>query len=72
MAQKSGADSNKGMSEVVGIILLAIALLLCVSQLSFDRNDLPFVRIPANRHPQNWIGEGGAYLAYATFCPLGV
>jgi S-DNA-T family DNA segregation ATPase FtsK/SpoIIIE len=72
MAQKSGADSNNGMNLVIGLILLAIAFMLLVSQLSFDRFDLPFVRIPANRVAQNWIGVGGAYIAYATFCPLGI
>jgi S-DNA-T family DNA segregation ATPase FtsK/SpoIIIE len=72
MAQKSGADSNNGKNLVIGLILLAMAFMLLVSQLSFDRFDLPFVRIPANRVAQNWIGVGGAYIAYATFCPLGI
>jgi S-DNA-T family DNA segregation ATPase FtsK/SpoIIIE len=72
MAQKSGADSNNGKNLVIGLILLAVAFMLLVSQLSFDRFDLPFVRIPANRVAQNWIGVGGAYIAYATFCPLGI
>ena len=60
------------MNEVVGLLLLMVAVLLFVAQLSFDRNDLSFVRVPPNSHPQNWIGTGGAYLAYATFCPLGI
>jgi S-DNA-T family DNA segregation ATPase FtsK/SpoIIIE len=72
MAQKSGTDSNNGRNLVIGLILLAMAFMLLVSQLSFDRFDLPFVRIPANRVAQNWIGVGGAYIAYATFCPLGI
>jgi S-DNA-T family DNA segregation ATPase FtsK/SpoIIIE len=72
MAQKSAAGPKNGMNEVIGLLLLMVAVLLFVSQLSFDRNDLPFVRVPPNRHAQNWIGTGGAYLAYATFCPLGI
>jgi S-DNA-T family DNA segregation ATPase FtsK/SpoIIIE len=72
MAQKSGSDGKHGMNEVIGILLLAAALLLLVAQLSFDRYDLASVRVPPNREAQNWIGTGGAYFAYATFCPLGL
>lgn len=72
MSQKSGMTEKNGMHEVAGVVLLALALLLLVAQWSFDRYDLPSVRVPANRDAQNWVGLGGAYFAYATFCPLGL
>jgi len=72
MSQKSGADPKHGLNEVIGIVLLAVALLLLVAQLSFDRYDLASVRVPPNREANNWIGAGGADLAYLTFCPLGI
>jgi S-DNA-T family DNA segregation ATPase FtsK/SpoIIIE len=72
MSQKSGADSNHGLNDVIGIALLAAALLLLVAQLSFDRYDLSSVRVPPNTEIHNWIGTIGAYLAYFTFCPLGI
>ena len=72
ISPKAKPVKNTSLTQIMGIVLLALALQLLVAQLSFDRNDLPFVRVPPNRHAQNWIGEGGAYLAYATFCPLGI
>jgi len=74
MAKKSDDTSNSknGFNDVIGIALLALALLLLVAQLSFDRNDLPFVRVPPNKEIHNWIGTIGAYLAWFTFVPLGI
>jgi S-DNA-T family DNA segregation ATPase FtsK/SpoIIIE len=74
MARKSGDDSNSknGLNDVIGIALLAAALLLLVAQLSFDRYDLPFVRTPPNKEIHNWIGSIGAYLAWFSFLPLGI
>ena len=76
MAKKSGDDSNSnsknGFNDVIGIALLALALLLLVAQLSFDRFDLPFVRTPPNKEIHNWIGTIGAYLAWFTFVPFGI
>ena len=72
MAQKSGSGGKNGMNEVIGLVLLAMAVMLLVAQLSFDRYDLAAVRVPPNREAQNLIGIGGAYYAYATFCPLGL
>jgi S-DNA-T family DNA segregation ATPase FtsK/SpoIIIE len=74
MARKSGDDSNSknGLNDVIGVALLALALLLLVAQLSFDRYDLASVRIPPNKEVHNWIGTIGAYLAWFTFRPLGI
>ena len=74
MARKSGdsPSSKNGFSDVIGIALLAAALLLLVAQLSFDRYDLSSVRVPPNKEIHNWIGTIGAYLAWFTFLPLGV
>jgi len=74
MAKKSGDNpsSKNGFNDVIGIALLALALLLLVAQLSFDRGDLASVRIPPNKEIHNWIGVIGAYLAWFTFVPLGL
>ncbi len=74
MARKSGEDSSSknGFNDVIGIALLALALLLLVAQLSFDRYDLASVRVPPNKDIHNWIGTIGAYLAWFTFLPLGL
>jgi S-DNA-T family DNA segregation ATPase FtsK/SpoIIIE len=74
MARKSGDESHpkNGFNDVIGIALLALALLLLVAQLSFDRYDLSSVRIPPNKEIHNWIGTIGAYLAWFTFLPFGI
>ena len=77
MARKSDDDSNpksgkNGFNDVIGIALLALALLLLVAQLSFDRYDLSSVRVPPNKEIHNWIGSIGAYLAWFTFLALGI
>ena len=74
MARKSGDNSNSknGFNDVIGVALLALALLLLVSQLSFDSRDLPFVQVPRSKDIHNWIGTIGAYLAWFTFIPFGL
>jgi S-DNA-T family DNA segregation ATPase FtsK/SpoIIIE len=72
MSRKTGSDSHNGFNDVIGVALLAIALLLLVAQLSFDRYDLSFFRDPHNKPIHNWIGPLGAYLAWGSFLPLGL
>jgi S-DNA-T family DNA segregation ATPase FtsK/SpoIIIE len=72
MSRKTGSGSNNGFGDVIGVALLAIALLLLVAQLSFDRYDLSFFRDPHNKPVHNWIGPLGAYLAWGFFLPLGL
>ena len=74
MARKSddASKSNHGFNDVIGVALLALALLLLVAQFSFDRYDLKSVRVPANHEIHNWIGTIGAYLAWFTFLPCGI
>jgi DNA segregation ATPase FtsK/SpoIIIE, S-DNA-T family len=74
MARKSDESSNSknGFNDVIGVALLALALLLLVAQFSFDRYDLKSVRVPANHEIHNWIGTIGAYLAWFAFRPFGI
>jgi S-DNA-T family DNA segregation ATPase FtsK/SpoIIIE len=72
MSRKSGADSKHGFNDVIGVALLAAALLLLVAQLSFDRYDLSFFRDPHNKPVHDWIGTIGAYIAWLSFIPLGL
>ena len=73
MARKSSAnsDSSHGFGDVIGVALLAMALLLMVAQLSYDRYDLAANREPPNHQAHNWVGPLGARLAYASFFVFG-
>jgi S-DNA-T family DNA segregation ATPase FtsK/SpoIIIE len=74
MARKasSGSDPSRGFDDIIGVILMAAAMLLLVAQWSFDGNDLAFSRNPPNDPAHNWIGPVGAWMAYGTFFAFGV
>ena len=72
MSRKTPSDSAHGFSDIIGVALLAAALLLLVAQFSFDRNDVSFLTTQLNKPAHNWIGPLGAYLAWASFIPFGL
>ncbi len=69
MARKDSGNRAhpRGMSDIIGIVLIALALLLLVAQLSFDRYDLEANRVPVNQAVHNWIGSAGALGANLLF-----
>jgi S-DNA-T family DNA segregation ATPase FtsK/SpoIIIE len=71
MSRKSPSDSRNGFADVIGVALLAAALLLLVAQFSFDHNDVSFLTTNANKTTHNWIGLLGAWLAYGFFSVFG-
>jgi S-DNA-T family DNA segregation ATPase FtsK/SpoIIIE len=73
MARKASADSDssRGFGDIIGVALLAVALLLLVAQFSFEPNDLLKFKNPPNHPAHNWIGPLGAQMAGATFFIFG-
>jgi S-DNA-T family DNA segregation ATPase FtsK/SpoIIIE len=71
---RKASDSHRGLNDVIGFALLAVALLLLVAQLSFDRYDLSFVSTsnPPHHQTHNWAGPLGANAAYAFFFVFGL
>jgi DNA segregation ATPase FtsK/SpoIIIE, S-DNA-T family len=72
MSRKASSDSANGFGDIIGVALLAVALLLLVAQLSFDRYDLSFIRNPPNHPIHNWGGTIGSHVAFGLFFVLGV
>jgi len=72
MSRKTPAGPGDGLNDVIGVVLLAAALLLLVAQVSFDRYDLAFIHTPPNKPIHNWIGPFGAHVAYASFFLFGL
>lgn len=62
---------NRGYHDIIGIALMAAALLLMAAQWSFDRGDVRFLRVPPHDPAHNWIGPAGAYVAWGTFLVMG-
>ncbi|HYV32081.1 MAG TPA: DNA translocase FtsK 4TM domain-containing protein, partial [Candidatus Binatia bacterium] len=73
MARKepTKAVHQRGFSDILGILLIAGALLLLLAQLSFDRQDVASNRLPANETTHNWIGSAGAFGANGFFFLFG-
>ena len=73
MARKNSAHAShaRGVGDVIGLVLVAAALLLFLAQASYDRNDVPANRFPPNETVHNWIGSAGAQLAYYLFSAFG-
>ena len=68
-------EMDKGLRDVIGIVLLALSLFFLVALFSFDPNDLEFYRVPANpqnnEHYHNMAGLLGASIANAGFFAFG-
>jgi S-DNA-T family DNA segregation ATPase FtsK/SpoIIIE len=75
MARKDSAkpmrEQPRGFSDIIGIVLIAAALLLLVAQLSFDSKDVGVNRVPPNETTRNWIGTAGAFGANGLFLLFG-
>ncbi len=61
----------RGFSDIIGIVLIALALLSFVAQLSFHKGDLSFLQNPPNKPIHNLIGSFGAGIAYGLFFIFG-
>jgi S-DNA-T family DNA segregation ATPase FtsK/SpoIIIE len=72
MSRRTTSGSGNGFADIIGVALLAVALLLLVAQCSFDRNDISFLTTQANHSAHNWIKLPGAYLAWGSFLLLGI
>ncbi len=73
MARKAANASSetRGLSDILGLFLLGMSLLVFIALFSFDPGDLGFNQVPPNEHAHNWIGPMGAYIANALFLVAG-
>jgi DNA segregation ATPase FtsK/SpoIIIE, S-DNA-T family len=73
MARKDSSrrSSTHGFGDIIGIVLIATALLLMLSLLSYDRYDLASNQVPPNEATHNWIGPAGAWMGDRLFFVFG-
>ena len=67
----SATTHHRGFDDVIGIILLFLALLLLLALFSYDPGDLAANKVPPNPTPHNWAGKAGARVAYGAFMVFG-
>lgn len=73
MARKrqGGDPPRQGGGDILGLVLLCLAVLLFAALFSFDKHDLPAVMDPPNRPAHNWGGLFGAHVANGLFFAVG-
>ena len=63
---------RSGWLEVVGILLVTLAVLCVLAVFSYDPGDIRVLQSPPNDPPANFIGPMGAWFAFLIFMGLGV
>src|SRR6185503_5514031 len=73
MARKtsSGEVHARGFGDIIGIVLIAVSVLMLVSLFSYDPKDVRANTTAINETPRNWIGQVGAWLAFALYNVFG-
>ncbi|MBI1839296.1 MAG: DNA translocase FtsK [Verrucomicrobia bacterium] len=72
-SRESASDtSHRGWGDIVGILLIASAVLLFAAQVSFDPADVASNHAGPARLMHNWVGSFGAYLANGFFFLFGL
>ena len=62
---------HRGLNDIIGVVLLAVALLLFIAMTSFDRNDVAANTTNRNVTPHNLIGGAGSWIAHFFFQAFG-
>lgn len=70
MARKASGEPSHGFNDVIGIVLMCLAVLLLAALLSYNPRDVSNNVAPANAAVHNWVGPFGAGMAY--YCLLWV
>ena len=65
------APEHRGLNDIVGVVLLGLALLLFIAMSSFEPRDVSANRTDHNEQPHNLIGRAGAWMAYYFFQAFG-
>src|SRR5580765_6637097 len=73
MARKTSPSEvhARGFGDIIGIVLIAVSMLMLVALFSYDPKDVPANTTDVNETPHNWIGQVGAWLAFALYNVFG-
>ncbi len=64
MARKASSEQAHGFNDVIGIVLMGLAVFMLAALLSYDPRDVSANFQPPNPSVRNWIGPFGAWMAY--------
>src|SRR5438034_3654410 len=73
MARKASPSEvhARGFGDIIGIVLIAVSVLVLVALFSDDPKDVHANTTDLNETPHNWIGQVGAWLAFALYNVFG-
>ncbi|HOX59517.1 MAG TPA: DNA translocase FtsK [Candidatus Paceibacterota bacterium] len=73
MARKASgsSESSRGFNDIIGVVLMCLAVLLLAALLSYHPRDVSANAVPHNQPARNWIGPAGAWVAYGCFLTAG-
>ncbi len=66
-----GKGEDTGRGNILGILIISIAVLLLAALASYRHSDLPFNSNPPNAEVQNLIGTAGAWVGFICFLVFG-
>ncbi len=74
MAKKGAPEAapNRGLNDLIGVVLMGFAILLLIALFSYDANDRPETHLPPNNPIHNAIGPIGAWVAFQWIRGVGV
>ena len=64
MARKNSSDAPHGFNDIIGVVLMGLAVLLLAALLSYHPRDVSANGLPVNSTVHNWIGPFGAWTGY--------
>jgi DNA segregation ATPase FtsK/SpoIIIE, S-DNA-T family len=73
VARRSTGDNGpaRGFADLIGIVLVSVAVLLLVALISYDPRDVSATGTEVNPDAQNWIGMAGAWGGWLSFFAFG-
>src|SRR5258708_5009477 len=74
MAKKGAPEPalNRGLHDLIGIVLMGCAILLLIALFTYDAQDRSENGLPTNRTIHNAVGPIGAWVAYKWLLTVGV
>ena len=69
---KEEEPMRSGWREAGGILLAGMSILMFLSMMSYDPNDMSAIQMPPNNPPGNYIGPFGAWLSFLLFMTFGI
>jgi len=67
MARKAVSEPGHGFNDIIGIVMVGLAVLLLVALVSYHPRDVSANGLPINPAVRNWIGPFGAWMGYGCF-----